>query len=642
MSWVVKAFSALLPLLCCFFLLNITSYYFDTPFLTIAYLGLFLAVTLPLIFLLYPAVKKAPRDRLPWYDVVLALASLVPTLYESFVAHEIVYLGKVSATGLEQVLFVLLLLLLFEAVRRTVGLPVLAVIVISLGYTYFAHLLPGLWGAPKFSWDRLTMYMYLYDSGIFGFILEIAATIIILFVTFGTFLMSAGTGKFMVDCAVALGGRFRGGPAKVAIINSFLVGIASGSAGATVGMSGAMTIPLMKQVGYKPHFAAAVEAVTAVGAIISPPIMGTIAFIMAEITGLGYTAVMVGAILPTILYYICVYFQLDFEAAKLGLVGLPPEKLPSLRKALKEGWHLFLPIVLLIVLLVMQFEIMETVLYCVAGTIIVSWFRKETRLGLGKIVDALAGGTQQMLTVVPVMAAMGVVFGALTLTGLSINLSTLIRHLAGGNLWLLAILVAVFMYIAGMGVGETTTYLVLAIIVAPTFVDLGVPVLAAHMFIFIVGASMFITPPNCPAVFVACSIAGSEMWRTGFQAMKLGILAFITPFLLLFDPAFILLGSALHITISMIVAIVGIYFLAAGIEGYLFREASWWQRLLFIAGGIALFIPGWKTDLMGILLVAIPVWVQFVMWRRARRLAVLGMSNDKPALDDTGDRRRIS
>ncbi len=239
-------------------------------------------------------------------------------------------------------------------------------------------------------------------------------------------------------------------------------------------------------------------------------------------------------------------------------------------------------------------------------------------MDFSKIVDALARGAQGVLAVAPVMAAVGIIFGAVTLTGLAINLSVLIRELAGGSLLLLAIFTWLFMYMSGFGIGEIITYIVMSIIVAPAFVDMGVPVLAAHMFIVIAGVSMFITPPNCPAVFVACSIAGSGMWRTAFQAMKLGIVAFIMPFLLVFDPVFVLIGSPVSIAVAMVAAIIGALFLAAGIEGYLLAEASWWQRLLFVIGGLGLFIPGAGTDLIGLVLI-IPVAAQVRAWRLAKQ-----------------------
>lgn len=623
MAWVVKILSAIVPVYSIFYTLNITNLYFDIHFFATAYRALFLFLILALVFLLFPATKKATRDRLPWYDFLLILIALVPTLYELPIASEIGEGIKSGATTLEQVLFVVLMVLLFEAVRRTVGWAVLIVIMVSFLYANFAFVIPGLWGAPRFSFERLTEYMYLYDTGIFGMILGIGSTIVILFVTFGAFLINAGTAKLLMDGAMALAGRWRGGPAKVAVISSAAMATISGSGSANAGTTGAITIPLMKKIGYKPHFAAAVEAVASTGGMITPPVMGAIAFIMAEITGLGYRAVIVAAILPAVLYYIALYFQLDFEAAKLKLVGLTRDQLPSFRKALKAYWHLLIPIILLIILLVMRFDVLTSVIRCIGAVVIVSWFRKGTRMGFGKIIDALAQGTQGVIMVIVAMGAVGIIFGAVTLTGIGINLSVLIRDAAGGNLFLLAILTWIVVYASGMAIGELVVYIVMAVIVVPAFLDMGVPVLAAHMFIFLAGVSMLITPPNCPVVFVTCSIAGSGIWRTGFQAMKLAIVVFLVPFMLILNPVLILDGPPREIILAFITCIAAAYFLASGIVGYFIRELTWWQRLFFIIGGVALFVPGWQTDVVGLPIVLIAAFIHYVRWRRAKLSSVL-------------------
>jgi TRAP transporter 4TM/12TM fusion protein len=619
MAWFVRGFSAMVVLYAVFFATNICGRYLNTVFVDPAYLGLFLFSVLTLVFLLFPATKKAPRDRLPWYDLLLILISLAPTLHEFLIARDLLEGVKLGATILDQVFFIVLLVVLLEAIRRTTGWAVMGVIIVGLAYAYFAFLLPGLWGAPRFSLQNLAEYMYLYPSGIFGMILGIAGTIIILYVTFGAFLVASGVGKLLVNCALAVAGKYRGGPAKVTIVGSALFGMMSGSPTASVGTIGAITIPMMKNLGYKPYFAGAVESVVATGSVLTPPVMGSIAFIMADLTGLGYGAVCLAAILPCILYYLCLFFQIDFEAAKLGLAGMPPEQIPSLKNELKKSWQLLLPVIVLIVLLMMDFPTLEAPLYAVLAVILVSWFRKETRLGFRKILDALASGTNGVLMIAPVMAAIGVIFGALTLTGLSINLSRLIRDVAGNNLWLLAILVWVFMYIAGMGVGEQITYIAMALIVGTAFVDLGVPVLAAHMFIFIAGLSMFITPPNCPAVFVASAIAGSGMWRTAFQAMKLGITAFLIPFPLLYNPTLILYGKPGEIILTFIACAIAVYFIGAGIEGYMFRRATLWQRILFIVGGLVLFFPSWQTDVAAAPVLFVPALAQFISWRKAKK-----------------------
>lgn len=625
MGVVVKTISAMLPLYCIFYVLGILTN-FGVLFFDVSFRAGFLGIVLVLVFLLYPVTKKGPRNRLPWYDLLLILLALTTTAYQFIMYPQTAYTVRVSGIA-DEVMFFILLLVLFEAIRRTIGPAVLAVIVLFFLYAKFCYLLPGLWGAPTFDLRRLTEYMYQYDTGIFGFILGIPATLIILFITFGAFLMNSGAGTSMSDVAISLGGRYRGGPAKVSILNSTLVGIVSGSASATAAASGSITIPLMKKYGYRDYFAGAVEAVSAVGGVVSPPIMGSIAFLIAEITGLGYAAVCAAAILPTVLYYVCIYFQVDFEAAKLKLVGMPREQLPSLKKAMRSGWYLLLPIAILIALMAMDFDVKQAVLLSTLAAIAVSWFRKETRMGFGKVVGSLADGAQGVLIIGPVMAAAGLIMGAISLSGLVVNLSTLIRELAGGNIWLLAILVWAAIYISGMGIGEVVVYIVMSIVVLPAFFDLGVAPLAAHLFLFYICCSMFITPPNCPAVFVVCSIAGSNMWRTAFQAMKLGIVTFLVPFLILLDPAFILMGSPVHIVVAMVTAIVGALFLAAGIEGYLLAKANWWQRIFLVVGGLGLFIPGTTIHIVALVLL-VPLLAQVKTWRATKlRLAIADPSD---------------
>ena len=381
---------------------------------------------------------------------------------------------------------------------------------------------------------------------------------------------------------------------------------------ANVGIDGAITIPLMKSIGYKPHFAAAVEAIASTGGAIMPPVMGVVAFIMAEYTKAGYTAVCIAAALPAILYFVCIFFQVDFEAAKLGLRGLPREQLPSFKKTLKEGWQFLIPLILMVVLLmVVQYDPLESAAYAMVALVIVSWVRKETRLGLEKMLNALENGSMGVLSIVPICAFVGTIAGSVALTGLGINLSTILVQFSGGSLLVLAVLTGITIYLMGMGIGVIITYIMMAIIVAPAMVSMGVPVMVAHMFIFYMGCSMFFTPPNAPAVFVACSIAGSKLFQTGFTAMKLGIVCYLVPFIILYKPALLLMGKPIDIVLAVATSLLGAFFLAAGIEGYLFREANLWERILFIAGGLFFFIPGWSTAVIAFGILVLPLISQW-------------------------------
>lgn len=618
LGWVVKIIATIVPLYCTFYVLNISGIFFKVTFYASSFRAVFLALVLTLLFLIIPANENASRRRLPWYDLILILAAWIPTVYEFFIYPEAIEGLKLGATVLEQILFIMLTLVLIEAIRRTIGFALVFIILFFLLYSYFAHRFPGLWGGPELSLEQLTEYMYLYDSGIFGFVLGLPATIIIFFLLFGRTLMRGGGTDLFMKSAFAIAGRFRGGPAKVAIFSSATLAMVSGSVSANVGTTGAITIPLMKRLGYKDYFAGAVEAVSSTGGVITPPVMGAVAFIMAEATGEGYLAVCKAAIVPAFLYFLALYVQLDFRAAKLGLGGMPVGSLPSLKGILKKGWYLLLPVLVLVMLLIKEIRVQDAVLYSIGTMIILSWLRKEIRIGPKGIFGILAESTHDVMVIVPTMAAAGIISGAVAVTGIGVNLGVLIKQIAAGNLWLLAAITLVIIYASGMSVGEVVLYIIMSIILVPAFVAIGVPVLAAHMFIFYVCISMFITPPNCPAVFVACSIAGSGIWRTGFQAMRLGFVAFLIPFFILIDPALILTGSPGVIAMAVPTAIAGVLFLSAGIEGYLMTVATWWQRILFIFGGLGLFIPGMVTNLAGLAILVIPTISQIIAFKRAK------------------------
>ncbi len=631
---IIKVIAIIIPLYCIQFVFNISGLYFSTVFYPLAFQAIFFAAVLVLTFLLVPASRNASKDKLPWYDILLCVISIVPSVYV-FLNYEtyFVYQERVWGTPFEQVLFVIEILVIFEAVRRTVGFPVLILGIIFLLHAKFAYLLPGLLGAPAMNLSQLTAYIYLHDSGVFGFVVGLAATIIIVFVLFGHFLNTAGAGKFFIDLALSLAGRFRGGPAKVALLGSALFGTVSGSASANVGVTGAVTIPLMKKMGYKSHFAAAVETIASTGGTITPPIMGAVAFIIAEYTGVSYGQVALAAVLPAILYFICLYFQLDFEAAKLQLSGLPRSELPSFKRTIIQYWPFLIPLLMIIVfLMILNWDPMETVLYGIIVVLVVSWFRKETRMGIRKILNSLAAASKSLINIVPVCGLAGIIMGSVSLTGLGVNISAVITEAAGNNLLLLTVLSLIVIYLSGMAISILVVYIVMAIIVTPAMVDLGVPVLAAHMFIFYAGASMFFTPPFCPAVFVASSMAGSNMWRTAFQSMKLGIVCYLIPIIIIFKPALILIGNAGDIAIAVLTAIVASFLIAIGVEGYFLDKVPWHQRILFAIGGLLLFTPDWTTDVIGIVLVIVPIILQLKQYKNRSSL-IHGKPKPKPTKD---------
>lgn len=600
-------------------------YYFQWGFHEIQYTSSFMGFMLTLVFLLVPARKDAPRDKLPWYDVLLIIGSLVGSLYITIKYYALTgeLASRIWATPLEIVFGAVTVIAVAEAVRRTIGLPMVIIAGVFFFYPRYASFLPGLLGAQNYSWPRLMAYYYFFEEGIFGRVAVIAAEIIMLFMVFAAFLEATGASKSFTDLASALVGRVRGGPAKAAVVGSALVGTLTGSPAANVGLTGVITIPLMKRAGYPAYFAGAVEAVASTGGALMPPVMGAVAFIMADLTGIGYGRIVTAAIIPAVLYFLALFFQVDFRAAKLGLAGLPKAELPSLGKVLKEGWQYFIPILLLLyVLMVLRYRPETAVLYSLAAVIVVSLFRRETRLTPRKVLGALESGSRMLVTVAPICTLIGIVVGSLSASGLGIKLGNIILDASGGNLVFLVLLAGVSCYILGMGVASIVSYIILALVVAPVMVQAGTPLLVAHMFIFYMGLSTFITPPNAGAVFQAMAIAraGANVWNTGYAAMRLGIVTYLVPFIFFFSPAFLLIGSPAEVAVAAVTGVIAVIVLAAGIEGYLFTKARWWQRILFLCGGILLFVPGLMTDIIGAAVLLVPVVTQWLSGRVARSL----------------------
>lgn len=585
--------------------------------------AIFLSFLLILVFLLVPARKGGPKNRVAWYDILLCAGSLVATVYFA-VEWQTLQLGKPWVAPHEIVLGFILLVAVSEATRRTVGLGVVVVVWVFLLYWKFCYLIPGALGGPVFSLRRIMVYVYMSWQGLFGPTLVLSTTIIVVFVTFGVLLVRAGAGQFFLNLALSLVGHVTGGAAKVAVVGSALFGTLSGSAVSNVCVVGPITIPLMKSVGYKPHFASAVEAVASTGGILMPPMMGVVAFVLASMTAIPYGTVCVAAALPAILYYLSLFMQVHFEAVKSGLCGLPRQELPNRGKVLREGWYFLIPLALLIVLLmILDYEPILSAIYTIIVTIIVSAFRKETRMGLTALLDVLEGGIRAMIVIIPICSLIGVITSAMEVTGLGLTLGTTLTEVAGGSLAVLAILAAVIIYLMGMGVSAISSYILLAVSVAPAMTLLGAPLLGAHLFILYMTCSTLITPPYCLAAYVAATIGETSPMKTGFQAMRLGIVVYIVPFIIIFNPALLIVGGTLGGSVlAFITAIIGVVLLAAGVEGCLLTNTNWIQRILLIGAGLLMIVPGWMTDVAGIVLGALMFLWQWKTVRlvRSRRV----------------------
>lgn len=578
--------------------------------------SLILAIILVLTFIVRPAKTGAPRDKIPWWDYLLMAASLPGPIYMAWAYVELIPIHPYFATPFEQILGVITSLAVLEATRRTVGWPISLLAVIFVCYAMFGSYLPGFLHTKKFTFDVIIAEIFLFPNGIFGFLLNIAVVLLFMFIIFGAFLQVTGGGNFLIAMAMAIVGQYRGGPAKVSVIASCLMGTMSGSAVANVAITGSMTIPLMKKAGFKAHYAAAIEAVASTGGMFMPPIMGAVAFVMAEVLGIAYIEVVIAATLPAILYYLGIFAMLDFQAAKTGIRGMPRTELPHPGSVLRKGWPFTLPLPALVYFLTTYSEVTACT-YALGVLLIGAMIKKETRLTAKKIVTGLRITTGTMISVVPAVATVGIILGCISMTGLGINLSAGLVDLAHGNLLFLLVLAAAASFIMGMGLTATVCYVLLATLVAPALTTMGVNMIGAHLFMLYWGMLFMITPPMALAVYVASGIAKSPMMKTGYQAMRLGIVAYIIPFMWIYKPVLLMQGPPVDIIVTVITSAIGVIALGGALEGYVLTKASWPQRLALGGGAIFLIMPGWTTDLSGaFVLTVVLLW----QWRTLRRL----------------------
>jgi len=605
----------LVPVIGIISILNVPLY-FGLSFYLQQYLAIFFSLVLSLVFLLVPARKKMAMDRLPWYDSLFAMFSLIVGFYAAIFYKEIVVeIGLLFPHRV--ILGAIAILLILEATRRLIGLPFLIIVIFFIFYALFAPIFPrGLYGTA-IPWPRLANYLYLDPQGILGIAIEVTATVVFAFVIFGQTLFRTGGGQFFIDAALSIMGRFRGGPAKVSILSSSLFGTISGSAVANVMVDGWFTIPLMKANGFKDYTASAVEAVASTGGQIMPPVMGAAAFLMATFLGIPYAKVAISAALPAILYYVAVYIQVDLIAIRDGLHGLPSESLPSLKNVMKKGWPFFISILFLIyTLFILGLDADKAALYSAASVLIISFFQKETRPNIRKFIAILRDTGEGMLEIGVISAAAGLIIGIVSITGLGFTFSSTLVSVAGGSTFILLALAAAGAIILGMGMTVTAAYLLMIILIAPALTTIGMAPLNAHLFVFYFAVMSFLTPPICLAVYAAASIGKADMLKTGYAAIRLAIAAYIVPFIFAYHPALLLQGSFFEVLEAVVTALIGIGLIAIAVEGYLFRPLDWLKRVLLSGGGILSLIPGWKTDLLG-LAIALPI----VFWEwKANRL----------------------
>lgn len=609
-----------IPLIGIGFIIDLPYHLATVTFFDQQYLGLFLALILPYLFLSVPAHKTAAQDRVPWYDWAFALICLTGGGYVAlFYDQLLLELGLI--TSFKVWLGGLFIISILEAIRRLIGWVLLTIVVVFILYGRFGFLMPGVLATREVGWSRLVNQLYLDSEFLFGTPLQVAGVVVLSFILFGRFLLSTGGSTFLTNLAESVMGRFRGGPAKIAIMSSALFGTLSGTAVGNVAAVGTITIPMMIRSGYSASFAAAVEAAASTGGCIMPPIMGAAAFIMAELVGVPYRQVAWVAVVPALLYFLGIYMQVDLRAARRGLKGLSKRQLPSARKTLVEGWHYLVPVaVLLWVLFVWDLRAEVSALYSLAALIILTLLRRSNRASLKETPQILEGVTRGMLEVAVICAGAGIIVGVVNYTGLGQSLSRFLTGLGGGELLPLALLTALTSSILGMGMPVTASYLFLAVLVVPAMVGVGVDPLLAHMFVFYYGTYSFLTPPVCVAVFTAASIARAPVYPTAMQALKLAAAGYIVPFIFLYKPSMVLIGEPLAIALSVMDALLAVFVLAIAVEGYFRRQLGGWERAILIVASLSFFVPGSASRVVGLtLLVAISFYDRFASAAREAR-----------------------
>jgi TRAP transporter 4TM/12TM fusion protein len=571
------------------------------------FLGLFFALGLAGVFL---RVKRSPDEAgssVPWHDWLCCAASLITGLYITVMYPTIAYrLGVLSPE--RWMLGAVAIFLILEATRRVAGWALVWVGLLCILYTKFAYLLPGLLNARGASWERIASYLYLDSSGLLGIPLTVAASVVVAFVFFGQALYAVGGDRFITDVALIAMGRYRGGPAKVSVVSSALFGTVSGSAVANVAVDGAITIPLMKRSGYPSHLAAAIEAVASNGGQITPPVMGAAGFLIAEFLSLPYGQVALAATVPAALYYLALFTQVDLEAAKHGISGLPADQIPRFRNVLRLGWVFLFPLGFLVYALMWEsWEAGKAGMATVALTYIVGALQKDTRPTFAALLTSVENTGRTILDIVVITALAGLVIGCLQLSGLTFKLSLILTSLSGGNVLVLLALTAIVCVLLGMSLPTAVVYITLAVLVGPALAQLGVDPLAAHLFLFYFGMLSLITPPDCLATYTAAAIAQSDFWKTGWTGMRLGIAAYVVPFVFALHPALILKGAIGDILVALVASAIGIFLLAVSCAGYLFGALAWPKRVVFCFAALLLILPTWQglwliADFAGLLI----------------------------------------
>ena len=577
-----------------------------------------------LIFLLYPTRQSWSKTKMNPIDVLFALAGACSAMYIVYNYNELVLRAGMN-TETDFIVALIGTVLVFEAARRVVGWPMIIVALVFLLYAFFGPYVPGIMAHRGVGLEEMFDHLFFTTEGIFGTPMGVSSTFIYLFILFGAYLEATGLGKFFIDLANAIAGWAAGGPAKVAVLSSCLMGTVSGSSVGNVAGTGSFTIPMMKKLGYRPAFAGAVEAAASTGGQLMPPVMGAAAFLMAEFVGVPYFDVVKAAVIPAMLYYIGVWLGVHYEAKKFGLKGTPRDQLPKFKDLFLEKGHLAIPLIVIIYLLVSGYTPMRAALAAIALSIVCACLRKSTRISFKQVIQGLIDGSKGVLGVLIACATAGIIIGVVTKTGVGLKVATALLDLAGGKLLPAMFFTMITSLILGMGVPTTANYVITSTIAAPALIQMQVPVLAAHMFAFYFGIVADVTPPVALAAYAGAGIAGANPMRCGVIAAKLAIAAFIVPYIFVLAPELLMINAtAFTITYSALTAIIGMWGVSMSMIGFCQNLLNLPQRLAFLVGGICMIIPGTLTDGIGIALI-----IATFFWQKTNKI--------KGAIEQTED-----
>lgn len=575
-----------------------------------------LSFGLSAVFFLYPSNGKMSRKKLHWFDCLLGITIASCCMY-IVVFYKDIVMRQGLINHMDMVVGGIAIILVLEAARRVIGLPMVIISLVFIVYALVGRSIPGPLGHRGVSIEGLVQHLFFTTEGILGLPIQVSSTFIFMFLLFGAYLEKTGMGEFFIQLANSISGDSPGGPAKVAVISSACMGTLSGSSVANVVGTGSFTIPMMKKLGYKPEFAGAVEATASTGGQLMPPIMGAAAFLLAEITGSPYSKVILAALVPAALYYLGVFIGVHFEAKKLGLKGIPKDQIPKLLFVLRQRGQLIIPIFVVIALLISGWSPIYAALGAVVSTIICASIKKETRLSFQDLLNGMVQGAKSALTVIAACACAGIIIGVVTKTGLGLKMGSILVGIAKGNLVLTLFFTMITSLVLGIGVPTTANYVITSTIAAPAILMIKdasgaqvVPILAAHLFVFYFGIIADVTPPVCLAAVAASGVAKSEPMKTGMQATRLAIGAFLIPYMFVISPELILINPDISIIPKLITAVLGVVCVAVGLTGYFKKNMNILERVFIVAAGIMALNTGYLSDGVAIVIIAIIYFLQ--------------------------------